>query len=318
MLDNQLLIHIGYPKTASTWLQQGIFKDEKTGFISPWRGHWSDGIAVREFITVDSFSFSPINAYSAFENGLKEAEQKHLCAVLSQEMLSCNFLDQSGYWGKEVAKRLHDVFPQAKILIVIREQKSMIFSAYGQYIRNGGRKSIEQFISTQNIKPGVYPLFRLYSLKYDYLIKYYHHLFGENQVLVLPFELLKRDTNLYLKKILEFVGIEEVSFDYKLSKEINVNYKAATLAINRKINNFIPFRDKSSISSLDSWRWKFIWKMLSIMDKTLPEEIQNTEKLRIKNFIKEYTKDMFLESNQKTSELIKINLRDFGYDLMYE
>lgn len=313
MLDNQLLIHIGYPKTASTWLQHGIFKDEKMGFISPWRGDWSDGIAVREFITVDSFSFSPINAYSAFENGLKEAQQKHLCPVLSQEMLSCNFLDQNGYWGKEVAKRLHDVFPQAKILIVIREQKSMIFSAYGQYIRNGGRRSIEQFISTQNIRPGLYPLFRLYSLKYDYLIKYYQDLFGENQILVLPFELLKKDANLYLKKIFEFVGIEQISFDYKPPQDTNVNYKSATLAIHRKINNFIPFKDNSLISSSDSWRWKFIWKMLSIIDKTLPEKIQNTEKLRIKNFIQEYTKNMFLESNQKTSELIKINLGDFDF-----
>ncbi|WP_373479516.1 sulfotransferase domain-containing protein [Geminocystis sp.] len=316
MLNNQLLIHIGYPKTASTWLQQEIFKDEKMGFFSPWRGHWSDSIAVDQFITVNSFSFSPENAYAAFENGLKEGKKKHLCTVLSQEMLSCNFMDQSGYWGKEVAQRLYQVFPKAKILIVIREQKSMIFSAYGHYIRKGGRHSIEQLISTKNIKSGLYPLLRLYCLEYHYLINYYYNLFGENQVLVLPFELLKKDKNLYLQKICQFVGIENQSFDNIPSKETNVNYKAATLAIHRKINNFILFQDKRLISSSNSWRWIMIWKILRLLDNTLPEELQNKAKSQIKDFIQEYTENMFVESNQKTSELININLRDFGYDLM--
>jgi len=182
MLDSNLLIHIGYLKTASTWLQQGIFKQEDMGFFSPWRSNWSDPIAVDQFITVDSFSFCPQKTYRAFEKGLQDAKDKGLYAVLSQEMLSCNFLDQSGYWGKEVADRLHAVFSQAKVLIIIREQKSMILSAYGQNIRNGGRQSIQQFIGTENFRSGRYPLFRLYVLKYDLLIRYYQELFGEDQV----------------------------------------------------------------------------------------------------------------------------------------
>jgi len=36
MSDYQLLIHIGYPKAASTWLQYEIFSQEQAGFMSPW------------------------------------------------------------------------------------------------------------------------------------------------------------------------------------------------------------------------------------------------------------------------------------------
>lgn len=39
----QLLVHIGYPKTASTWLQPTVFNEAKAGFISPW-GATSDTV----------------------------------------------------------------------------------------------------------------------------------------------------------------------------------------------------------------------------------------------------------------------------------
>jgi len=36
MSDSPLLIHIGYPKTASSWLQADIFANHSTGFCVPW------------------------------------------------------------------------------------------------------------------------------------------------------------------------------------------------------------------------------------------------------------------------------------------
>lgn len=315
MSDSNLLIHIGYPKTASTWLQQGIFKEEDMGFSSPWRSDWADPIVIDQFITVDSFSFCPQKTYSAFEKGLKDAKEKGLYSVLSQEMLSCNFLDQSGYWGKEVADRLHSVFPQAKVLIIIREQKSMILSAYGQNIRKGGRQSIEQFISTENFKSGRYPLFRLYVLKYDLLIKYYQELFGENQVLVLPFELLKKDPISYIEHIFNFVGIQnKIINQERFPLLTNANYKSFTLKIHKIINNFFIFPYRGYINSSDSFLWKCLWKFFSLLDKYIPQKLQDQEKLYLDKIVSAYIKNMYIESNQKTSQLIKMDLSKFGYD----
>ena len=71
MLNLQLLIHIGYPKTASTWLQQTLFNNKNAGFISPWGA--PSGIAVDQFLTANSFRFSPESTHTVFESGLQEA-----------------------------------------------------------------------------------------------------------------------------------------------------------------------------------------------------------------------------------------------------
>ncbi|MBJ7899041.1 MAG: hypothetical protein GC158_03735 [Cyanobacteria bacterium RI_101] len=315
MLDSNLLIHIGYPKTASTWLQQGLFKREDMGFFSPWRSGWSDPIAVDQFITMDSFSFCPQDVYHIFEPDLRAAQEKSLCAVLSQEMLSCNFLDQNGYWGQEVADRLHQVFPNAKILVIIREQKSMILSAYGQNIRNGGRQSIRQFIDTENFKSGYSPVFRLKVLNYDLLINYYQNLFGKHQVLVLPFELLKQDSAAYLETILNFAGCNKnaISKDC-LPLSANPNYQPFTLKIHKTVNLFFPFPYRGYRQLSDNKIWKFFWKAFSLIDKYTPKYIQDQEEEYLRAFIADHTKGLYIESNRKTNELTGIDLARFGYE----
>jgi len=315
MRDSNLLIHIGYPKTASTWLQQGLFKREDMGFFSPWRSGWSDPIAVDQFISIDSFSFSSQKVYNIFEPGLRAAQEKSLCAVLSQEMLSCNFLAQNGYWGQEVADRLHQVFPNAKVLIIIREQKSIILSAYGQNIRNGGRQSIQQFIDKENFKSGYNPVFRLNVLNYNLLIEHYQALFGKNQVLVLPFELLKKDPIDYTKCILNFVDQSNKLIDNDDFPVLtNANYQPFTLKIHRKINHFFPFPYRGYSDSSKNTVWIILWKIFSLIDQYAPKPIQEQEKGYLKSFIAERTKGMYAESNRKTKALTGIDLASFGYE----
>lgn len=57
--------------------------------------------------------------------------------VLSAERLSGN-PHSGGYDSLQTAKRLHRLFPQAKVLVVVREQTEEILSCYNQYVRAGG------------------------------------------------------------------------------------------------------------------------------------------------------------------------------------
>jgi hypothetical protein len=311
MENFQLLVHIGYPKAASTWLQQTIFNEPKISFTSPWGA--TSGIAVDQFITTNAFRFSPPSTYQVFEPGLKEAARQKLIPILSQEMLSC---DQIGgrYWSKEVADRLHAVFPSAAILILIREQKSMVLSSYGQYIRNGGVHSISHFIGAdvgrENSLPGFSAICRLDYLEYDLLISYYHQLFGKNRVLVLPFELLKSNPYNLIQKILNFVGIDQEVNEFKKSQ--NINYKAYTLNLMRKMNNFLPPPDFSR--KTHPLVWRLAWKTLNTVDRMLPSVIQKEEECRLKKYIADFIGDRFAQSNRQTSQLIGIDLGEYGYD----
>lgn len=92
MVSNpQLLIHIGYPKTASGWLQNGLIKDETLGFLAPWGSPSAE--AIEQFVIPNTFRFSAESVRRVFEPGLEEAARRKLVPVLSHEHLgSCGLI----------------------------------------------------------------------------------------------------------------------------------------------------------------------------------------------------------------------------------
>ena len=80
------LIHIGYHKTASSWLQKVLFKNPLAGFCSPWR----PGEYFAQFILANPFVFCASRARAAFEPGFREAREQGLVPVITNEALSGN------------------------------------------------------------------------------------------------------------------------------------------------------------------------------------------------------------------------------------
>jgi len=144
MSNTRILIHIGYPKCASSWLQQVMFADKQTGFLAYWGA--KSKIAKKQFVKPIDSSFDADTLRRTFKSGLQEATQQNLIPVLSHEHLSGDLMRKS--WKKEVADRIHKTFPEARILVIIREQKSILLSAYGQCIKFGMTPTIEEFFGT--------------------------------------------------------------------------------------------------------------------------------------------------------------------------
>ena len=308
----RLVIHIGYPKTASGWLQNGILKDEQVGFFAPWGAPSSEAIA--QFLIPNTFRYSGEQARQVFKPGLQEAAKRGLVPILSHEHLACNQI-RGRYNGKDVADRIHAAFPEARILIFIREQKSMILSSYRQYIRgsNGGVATIQQVVGAELRKRGFEAICRLDYLEYDLLITYYQKLFGADKVLVLPFELTKKQPKNVLNKICSFAETKEITKDLDYPAR-NVGLKAGTLAIKRRLNHIVK---QPTLGGLQrSFNLRLIDKISKGIDHLplLNKIHERVEKSWIQ-FLYEYIGDYFHLSNQRTSELIGIELADLGYDL---
>lgn len=303
-----LLIHIGYPKTASSWLQKGILKDETLGFLAPWGA--PSGEAIAQFVIPNTFRFSTESVRRVFEPGLEEAARRNLVPVLSHEHLAGNQI-RGRYHAKEVADRIHAVFPEARILVFIREQQSMILSSYRQYIKGAGTAPIQRFLGLDIKKRGFEPICRLDYLEYDLLIKYYQNLFGLMNILVVPFELLKmKQEKLIYKKIVNFLEIEETEIN-SWSMPINVGYGGATLPLKRQMNRFVMPNIAGSELPLS---WRIVNKLTAGIDRVIPNGIHQRVDDNMKIFIREFVGDYFKDSNQRTSQLIGMNLADFGYD----
>src|SRR5207244_1801138 len=82
------------------------------------------------------------------------------------------------------------------------EQRAMILSTYRQYVYNGGMLSLEAFLAGALFwwqQP-----FELAQYSYDRVVAHYHERFGSENVLVLPYELFRRDGFRFVSRIVDF------------------------------------------------------------------------------------------------------------------
>lgn len=197
-----VLIHIGYHKTGSSWLQRHLFGRESAGF--GWLGK-SSGSPVRRFVEDDPLDFDAAALRQALEPLLEGPRTRGLVPVLSMERLSGHPFS-GGYDCKEIADRLAAVLPEGSVLIVVREQRSMIASTYKQYVRSGGAGTVEQFLDPPRSKSRRVPWFDPRYFEYDRLLRHYVSLFGAERVLCLPFEQLAFDGPAFARAIADFGG----------------------------------------------------------------------------------------------------------------
>jgi hypothetical protein len=164
-----VLSHIGYHKTGTNWLQRRFFSDPETGYR--WLGKRPASHPVRSFVRDRPFEFDPPAVRAALDPLLAEAEEAGLLPVISLERLSGSALS-GGYDSREIAERLHLVFPDARILVAVREQRSMLVSTYKGYVQQGGAASLASFLDPPRSRSVRVPLFDARFLEYDRLVSY--------------------------------------------------------------------------------------------------------------------------------------------------
>lgn len=150
-----MIFHIGYPKTATTYLQKEIFN--KTSVISN-----------------EHIIGNPIRPQ--YERDIK-------------------------------IHGLKELYPDAKIIIGIRDKDKWLKSCYSQYVKNGGFHSFKYWSRIMVDKR---------YLDYEYIIGLLQTLFGFDNVLVYRTENLKKDIE-RIKKFIHRTDIQTSNKRYNKS-----------------------------------------------------------------------------------------------------
>jgi hypothetical protein len=230
-----VLIHIGYPKTATSWLRPRFFGNPDTGYL--WLSN-SKGQPVHRIVRDRPLEFDGADVRREFEPLLREADQANLLPVVSLERLSGHAFS-GGFDSKQIADRLREVFPEARILAVVREQRSMILSTYTQYVREGGTLPLKHFIKPRSTKSMRVPSFDLRHFQYHHLLSYYRRLFGPERVLALTYEQFVRDPADFVSKVARFAGrpVEsDVLASLPFDTRSNPSPSAAAIELRRRLN----------------------------------------------------------------------------------
>jgi hypothetical protein len=290
------LIHIGMPKCGSTWLQRHFF-NHKHGYhrcYGPLESHIG-------FISPRPFNWIPPPTIH-----LERAGEK--VPVITAESLSGNPLT-GGDNAESILHRLHTTLPQAKILIVIREQRAMLRSLYQLLVNWGSPYPIDKLIN--NDFAGRVPRFHREYLCYDRMISGYQNTFGDDRVLVLPMELFQSQPLAFLGAVNDFCEVDSQRYPIvaNTGKRENATRSLASLECKRFYNRFIA-RTAFNVNGLVSPE-KIQGE--ANFSPRVPPAVNRWQEDRFKRKVEKLTASFYAESNRNTQNLTGLDLSSFGY-----
>lgn len=311
-----LLIHIGYHKTATNWFQEPFFGNPASGYL--WLGKKPLTHPLHRLIRDRPLSFEAASVRAQFEPLLAKAQAKGLVPVLSSPRLSGHSYS-GGYDSKELADRLKQVFPEARILMIIREQRSMIASTYKQYVKAGGACTLRQFLNPNWRRGFRVPAFDYGHFEYDLLIAYYQSHYGAENVLALPYELFVGDGREFVEQIARFAGRlvpDEVLASMPYTQRFNPGRSALGVTIARPLNRLGPRSDMNPAPVLGSK------KMQRLRNRVLDADLvgwpvigalASRQERRFRLTVEQAVGDRYVPSNRRTAELTGRDLAAYGW-----
>ena len=300
------LVHVGYHKTGTTWLQRHLFKVPDRGFLCPRRVQ-----IYQALVLPNPLDFDAATARGTFAPLLEEAKLRGLVPVLSHERLGGHF-ETGGYDSKEIAERVAAVFEEARVLICIREQESMILSAYKQHLKRDGCLSLRTFVTSTGVYYG--PRFSLTQYEYDRLIRCYQRLFGKDRVLVLPFEQFKTKPEHFASRLSDFCGVQ-MAEGLPFEQRVNVTPSGAALAAKRYFNWLFVAgpRNRSFTFALPKVLRRF--GKISFFEKLCSNRRKRRWDEKSGAFVANHVGDHYCESNRRTADLTGLDLAGYGYKM---
>ncbi len=190
-----LLIHPGFHKTGTTFLQREIFTDQRL-----FRLLWGHEEVHRYVIGPHELDFDPRSGREAID-ALRSPGAPDLIDVISSETL-CGTPFFGSRESAARARRLKAIFGEAQILITVRRQKIILRSIYLQYLRQGGTLNAAAFFDQE--RPYDYFGFDAKVFEYHKLVELYAELFGEENILVLTQETLRPDPDGFVRTLCAF------------------------------------------------------------------------------------------------------------------
>ena len=303
------LIHIGFPKALSSWLQKHLFKPEH-GFVSI----LNSMEATISVIDPTPFSFSEQQALAYIAHSLeKTPEHQGLTPVISAEALIGNPYC-GGFNAKQNADRLHQLFPEGRVLLIVREQKQLIRSLYKTLVTWGMPHSITRLLHP--VDTSLAPQFNFDFLRFDLAVFYYQQLFGKANVLVLPYEQFQQDPKAFLQQLFEFSGqVSEKSLSkLPVQKRVNINQTLLNLYLQRAHNYLFlssPFNYAGLFQSTEA---RTHTRLKRSKQNPFPAWIDHWLEERFRQRVLKSCDGQFAASNTRLELLTGITVSQYGYE----
>ncbi len=245
------LIHIGFPKTGSSFLQEWFKRHPQLCYL---HGRVAGIDNVFAFLS-ESFEAPqpPWRVTSAEAFAVPNRDAGNLPEInrppTSKEITAAQ---------KQACEMLFGLFPGAYILVVTRGFRSVAFSAYSQYVRLGVAHSLEDVMRRPDLG--------LSDWNYDEVIAHYRAAFGD-RVIVMPYELLAEDQDAFLRELERRLGIDRQPFS---EERVNHGLSTAELCWYPRISRLMRRMTRGR-----GWLWRLYASLLFRNRLALPIRLVN-------------------------------------------
>lgn len=309
-MHNNITIHVGLPKAASTTIQFGFFSKLSNIDYYGIRPNLDQETYFRRQILARILNLEEAEyrmqegeVRAFFENSINAKKP----VVISDEDFSRGHVSSADLCRTDrylCARRLQDLFPNANIIIMVRNQLNLLPSLYSQWMKNYhvGRVSFDKWMDIQLAKQDSFSGSIMGMANYEILYKLYCEVFGAKQVNVFLFEEFCQDVQKGFKSLAEVIGIQMGSTsDYLTeSKQMNSRVSSGELAIRKsnfgKIIPIIP-------PSLRKVGKRFI----AGITQNVGGELSGLQKERVI--------EVYSESNRRFQEATGLDLGNYKYPL---
>lgn len=319
-------LQIGFIRCATNFLLSNVYPhNPHLECVNPEGRYWElERLLRRDFILADGFEYDRQNF---------EREFKKICPTIftnKQVMVKgilfrpFTFYNRRRFDRKNVIDRINESFPEVKIIMPIRSQRTWIQSFYSIWVAAGGllgfHDFVESFFGNENLVA--------HYIDWFPLVSYLHKLFGSERVLIYVFEELKESPQGIANRIFDFLEVPRVQIDESpigrsLSKEV--------LPLRRFLNHLVHFDSGSSdfclnfrrdlgeakpskISALyNSLTLGIYHRYTGNLCRMIDNAFRFKGRLKLEERHLKMIEQRYSGNNRKLSQLLNVDLSNYGY-----
>lgn len=205
MNEPRVLLHVGFQKAGSSWLQAWLTRHSQVRFSAA--------------------SFGGLQQPNDLCREVRRDGPPPRLLAVSEENLTGGLVFPEGYFylllrhqgfhrrptgipehQELIAARLHALFPGAQVLLITRGFAGALRSIYSQVVRIGGDLPFGDFLDAYKLQITDW-------LSYDRVIDVYRERFGAENVTVLPFEALADDELAFGRMLEDVAGLDHENIE---------------------------------------------------------------------------------------------------------
>jgi hypothetical protein len=317
----QIIIHVGLHKTGTTFLQDKVFPAlPGVRFVHPLYYPRPDDGPIERFMLELLFR-NPVCIDV-------EAHRAKIDAWLAQVPEPTVLISSEAFVGYPVenhnnlranADLLAELFPAAKIWLVIRRQDKWVESAFSQLLKSGFSTTVERYLHYHAGQFGPYQIGMFHGpnvdardLDWERFDAYYRRRFGEQAVSTLPFELFMADSDEFLRRFYSFAAVEQGVFP-DTKERVNQRWSPLEVRLAQLLNT-VPMPIKRAIRD----RVGRGWHPVALLSRTIVPRLPRwTPGLGQATYVDAELGAALLElhrsSNRVLAERIGLDLGQYGY-----